>query len=79
MSVEKLATDTSYAVNGLAFSWGVMTFNNWMMLFSMLFGLATVVLSWYYKRKEDIRQSEKHEAEMKIVNAKNNQPKCNPL
>ena len=71
MAIEKLATDTSYLVNGLAFSWAAMTFNNWMMLFSMLFGLGTVLISWYYKRKEDIRESEKHALEMSLINNKN--------
>ena len=59
-----MATDASYVVNALSFSWAAMNFNNWMMLFSMLFGLATVLISWHYKRKEDIRQSEKHTLDM---------------
>ena len=65
-----MATDTSYVVNALSFSWAAMTFNNWMMLISMLFGLATVLISWHYKRKEDIRQNEKHEIEMELVKDK---------
>ena len=59
-----MATDASYLVNVLSFSWAAMTFNNWMMLFSMLFGFSTVLISWHYKRKQDIRQSERHELVM---------------
>ena len=70
MAVGKVATETSYLVNALSFSWAAMTFNNWMMLFSMLFGLSTVLISWHYKRKEDIRQSEKHKVEMDLVKDK---------
>ena len=70
MSVNKIATDASYVVNALSFSWAAMTFNNWMMLFSMLFGFSTVLISWHYKRKEDIRQSEKHAIEMTLVKGK---------
>ena len=66
-----MATDASYVVNVLSFSWAAMTFNNWMMLFSMLFGLSTVLISWHYKRKEDFRQSEKHDIEMELAKGKN--------
>ena len=70
MNIDKIATDASYVVNALSFSWAAMNFNNWMMLFSMLFGLGTVLISWHYKRKEDLRQSEKHAIEMECVKAK---------
>ena len=72
MSINKISTESSYLVNVLSFSWAAMTFNNWMMLISAIAGIGTGVVSWYYKRKEDIRQSEKHEIELELV--KNKQP-----
>lgn len=80
MTVDKVATETSYLVNALSFSWGAMTFNNWIMLISALAGLGTGVVSWYYKRKDDIRKnkaderkSERHELDMRLAKEKHSE------
>ena len=67
MSLDKIATDASYTVNVTVFSIGAYTINDLMMLLSIMFGLCTVLISWYYKRREDKRQSEKHELDMSSI------------
>ena len=70
MSVDKIATETSYLVNAMSFSWGAMTFNNWMMLISVLAGIGTGIGNWYYKRKEYIRRCEMHELKKELSKGK---------
>lgn len=70
MATDRVSTTISYFVNGFAFSWAAMDFNNKMMFISMLFGLGTFVVSWYYKRKEDKRHTEKHDLDMELTKGK---------
>lgn len=73
MTIAKIVTDVSYTGNASGFAIGAYLTNDAMMLISILFGTCTVVVSWYYKRREDKRQIEKHALDMgtyKSVTAK---------
>lgn len=56
MNMEKHASWLSYSASGSAVVCGF-TLNDWGMLVGILIALATFIVNWYYKAKEDRRNA----------------------
>lgn len=61
LKIESAAPSLSYLANGFVFTWGMMTFNQIMMLIGTVFAVATYFTSLYFQRRRDRREQELHQ------------------
>lgn len=60
LKIESAAPSLSYLANGFVFTWGMMSFNQMMMLIGTVFAVATYFTSLYFQRRRDRRERELH-------------------
>lgn len=80
MKAESLAPSSAYLTNGAGFTWGAITFNQWVMGITLILGLLTFVVNLYFQAKrhefekaKEERERELHDLKM-MVNSKSGQP-----
>tara|TARA_B100000029_G_scaffold324186_1_gene316610 strand:- start:282 stop:527 length:246 start_codon:yes stop_codon:yes gene_type:complete len=64
-TIETAAPKASYAANGIGFAIGAMTFNQWVMAITLLLGIATFFVNFWFQRRRDRREAEFHRARMR--------------
>lgn len=66
MKAESLTPQASYITNGAGFTWGALTFNQWIMGITIVLGILTFAVNSYYqwKRNERERARERREQEL---------------
>ena len=71
MKADSLLPQSSYVTNGVGFAWGAITFNQWVMGITLVLGILTFVVNFYYQRQRNkmerdraAREAELHRARM---------------
>lgn len=66
VKLESAAAPASYATNTVGFTWGAVTFNEWVMAITLILGLLTFIVNFYYKREKNKmdRADEKRKQEL---------------
>lgn len=70
-SIETAAPKASYAANGIGFAIGALTFNQWVMAITLLLGIATFFVNFWFQRRRDRREAEYHRARMRLQSQSN--------
>lgn len=72
MKADSLLPQSSYITNGAGFAWGAVTFNQWVMAITLVLGILTFVVNFYYQRQRsnfekarEARENELHQAKMR--------------
>lgn len=66
IKVESLAPQSSYVANGIGFTWGAVTFNQWVMFITLVLGIATFVVNFYFQCKRNAREKAKEQREREL-------------
>lgn len=69
IKVESLTPQAAYITNGAGFAWGAMTFNQWVMLVTLILGVLTFCVNVYFQWRRSKREA-RHEDREREVHAK---------
>lgn len=69
MKAESLTPQAAYITNGAGFAWGAMTFNQWVMLVTLILGVLTFFVNLYFQWRRNEREK-RHESRESEVHAK---------
>lgn len=79
VKAESAAPSASYVANGAGFTVGAVTFNQWVMAITLILGILTFVVNFYYQRKRndrerarEAREAELHRERMQQFHLSNN-------
>ena len=64
---EQSAPAASYATNGFAFTWGALTFNQIVMVISIVLAVSTFAVNLYFQKRRDKREKDLHEYQMAYI------------
>lgn len=56
LKVESLAPQASYTANAAGFTFGAITFNQWVMGITLVLGVLTFIVNFHYQRKRNERE-----------------------
>lgn len=66
---EKFATSASYTVSGATVVGGALSLSDIALFVGIIGTLATLFLTWYFKKRSDEREQIRHEIELKKLDA----------
>jgi len=66
IKAESLAPQSSYIANSAGFAWGAVTFNQWVMAITLLLGIATFAVNFYFQCKRNAREKAKAAREAEL-------------
>lgn len=66
IKAESLAPQSSYAANAAGFTWGAVTFNQWVMGITLLLGVLTFFVNFYFQCKRNARERAREEREREL-------------
>lgn len=69
MKLETAVPASSYATNAAGFTWGAITFNQWIMGITLILGILTFVVNFYFQCKRNSRDKAKERREMELHKA----------
>lgn len=71
IKAESITPQASYWTNGFGFAWGAITFSQWVMGITLILGILTFAVNFYYQRQRnemerarERREQELHQARM---------------
>jgi predicted histidine transporter YuiF (NhaC family) len=71
MKADSLLPQSSYVANGAGFTFGAITFNQWVMGITLVLGIFTFIVNFYYQRQRnkmerarELREAELHRVKM---------------
>lgn len=74
MKADSLLPQSSYVTNGVGFAWGAISFNQWVMGITLVLGILTFIVNFYYQRQRnkmerarEAREDELHRARMQQI------------
>lgn len=66
---DKFATSASYTVSGATVVGGALSLSDIALVIGIIGTIATLVLTWYFKKRSDHREQIRHEIELKKLDA----------
>lgn len=66
---DKFATSASYTVSGATVVGGALSLSDIALVIGIIGTVATLVLTWYFKKRSDHREQIRHEIELKKLDA----------
>jgi hypothetical protein len=74
MTADSLLPKSSYGFNLFGFAWGAISFNQWVMGITLVLGILTFIVNFYYQRQRnkmerarEAREDELHRARMQQI------------
>lgn len=68
--LESLAPQASYTANAAGFTFGAITFNQWVMGITLVLGILTFVVNFHYQRKRNERERAREQREAELHRAR---------
>lgn len=64
--LESITPEASYWTNATGFTFGALTFNQWVMGITVVLGVLTFSMNWYYQRQRNARDRARERREQEI-------------